>query len=124
MGSFDLAWVQMTPIGVMTDSLGAPTRPSYTPRARAPTSQITNLQDGAPQNQSPNGCRPVMRTPVSAPRSKTPSSSSVDEAPVAAERQAIPGRPSSNAAWPTGWQVACRTGRPFGDGGSCLEGQS
>ena len=28
-----------------------------------------------------------MRTPVSAPRSKTPSSSSVDEAPLAAERQ-------------------------------------
>ena len=86
MGSFDLAWVQMTPNGVMTDSLAAPTRPSYTPRARAPTSQVTNLQDGAPQNQSANGRLPDICALARTSLSKTPSSSSVDEAPVAAER--------------------------------------
>ena len=66
-----------------------------------------------PQNQSENGCLAVKRTEASASRSKTASSSSVGKAPVAAERQAIPGSPSSKAARPIGWQSVCRTGRPF-----------
>jgi transcriptional regulator with XRE-family HTH domain len=82
-------------------------------RFAAALGQKVEWRDGAPQNQSANGCLSVICTLVSTSRSKTPSSSSVDRASVAAERHAIPGRWSSKPAWPTGWHVACRTGRPF-----------
>jgi hypothetical protein len=80
--------------------------------SRVPTGRV-DLYDGVPQNQSANFCLSVMRKVVATTRSKTPSSSSVSEAPVAAERQAIPGLPSPKADRPIGWQAAWRTGRPF-----------
>jgi hypothetical protein len=40
--------------------------------------------DAPPQTQSANGCLPASRTLMATSRSKTPSSSSVREAPVAA----------------------------------------
>ena len=98
---------------VLPDTLTMAELERLSPTSMARQSTWQRLHDGAPQNQSANGCLPVICTLVSTSRSKAPSSSSVDEAPVAAERQAIPCRRSSNAAWPTGWQSTCRTGRPF-----------
>ena len=105
---------QAAALGRLNGGIRSHTCDATTPGAgRCPSGHAPDLYDGAPQYQSANDRLPIMRTPVSASRSKAPSSSSVGEALVAAERQAIPGPPSSKAVRPTGWQSACRTGRPF-----------